>query len=81
MPRIYKPRYKEGVEVPKVKCADCGFYEFYEDIGLEPRGGCTNDNVLDDVCMLDYNGRNWRLNQRNSNTLRYCDSFTLRKKA
>ena len=58
--------------MPKVKCSDCAFYKFDEDIGTEPKGGCENDNVLFDAVVMDYNGRNWRLNQRNSNTLRYC---------
>ncbi len=60
----------------KVKCADCGFYKFYpEGLKSEPLGGCENEDVLFYMCMLDYAGRNWRLNHRNSNTLRYCKGF------
>lgn len=57
------------------KCADCAFYKFIEGLTSEPLGGCENDEVLFPAVVMDYVGKNWRLNHRNSNTLRRCRGF------
>lgn len=64
----------------KVKCADCECYKLFEGITDEPKGACMNDDpkVIPPVYAFMYEGRNWRLNQRNSDTLRYCKGFTPR---
>lgn len=71
----------QKTKMVKVICADCSFYKFTEGVTDEPLGGCENDDVLMDVCRLDYMGTNWRLNHRFSRTPRYCKGFNKRSEA
>lgn len=72
-----KPKPRKG----EVRCVDCAFYKFTEGLTNEPLGGCENDDVLVYALVMDYVGKNWRLNHRNSNTLRYCKGFKQKGKS